>query len=128
MLEVRDDKASAFEELVTRYQGRLVRLLGHLVGSREQAEDLSQEVFLRVYRARKTYPPGAKFATWVFTIANNVASHALREYGFITFLRFPIEARYLLWTVLEIAIHDDNPFARGVLKASHDGIMLPEIA
>jgi RNA polymerase sigma-70 factor (ECF subfamily) len=79
MLEVRDDKASAFEELVTRYQGRLVRLLGHLVGSREQAEDLSQEVFLRVYRARKTYQPGAKFATWLFTIANNVASNALRD-------------------------------------------------
>ena len=78
MLEVRDDSASAFEELMLRYQGRLVTVLGHLVGSRDQAEDLSQEVFLRVYRARKTYVPGAKFSTWLFTIANNVASNALR--------------------------------------------------
>ena len=57
MLEVRDDSAAAFEELVLRYQSRLVRVLEHLVGSRELAEDLAQEVFLRVYRARKQYVP-----------------------------------------------------------------------
>ena len=73
MLEVRDDSAAAFEELVVRYQARLVRVLEHLVGSRELAEDLTQEVFLRVFRARKQYAAGAKFATWLFTIANNAA-------------------------------------------------------
>jgi len=79
MLEVRDGSAAAFEELVLRYQARLVRVLGHLVGRRELAEDLAQEVFLRVYRARQQYVPGAKFATWLFTIANNVGSNALRD-------------------------------------------------
>jgi RNA polymerase sigma-70 factor (ECF subfamily) len=79
MLEVRDDSAAAFEELVVRYQERLVTVLRHLVGNRDQAEDLAQEVFLRVYRARKRYEPGAKFATWLFTIANHVASNALRS-------------------------------------------------
>ncbi len=79
MLEVRDDNAAAFEELVARYQARLVTLLRHQVGSREQAEDLTQEVFLRVYRARKGYQPGARFATWLFTIAHHVASNALRD-------------------------------------------------
>jgi len=79
MLEVRDDSATAFEELMLRYQGRLVSVLGHLMSSRDQAEDLAQEVFLRVYRARKSYVPGAKFSTWLFTIANNVASNALRS-------------------------------------------------
>ena len=78
MLEVRDDSAAAFEELMLRYQGRLLTVLEHLVHSRDQAEDLAQEVFLRVYRARKSYVPGAKFSTWLFTIANNVASNALR--------------------------------------------------
>jgi RNA polymerase sigma-70 factor, ECF subfamily len=53
--------------------------LRHLVGNREQAEDLAQEVFLRVYRARKGYQPGAKFATWLYTIANHVAVNALRD-------------------------------------------------
>ncbi len=79
MLEVRDGNAAAFEELVSRYQGRLLRVLRHLVGSREQAEDLTQEVFLRVYRARQSYEPGAKFSTWLFTIANHVAANALRS-------------------------------------------------
>jgi len=79
MLEVRDDNAAAFEELMLRYQGRLVTILTHLVGNRDQAEDLAQEVFLRVYRARKRYVPGAKFSTWLFTIANNVASNARRS-------------------------------------------------
>jgi len=79
MLEVRDDKAAAFEELMLRYQNRLVTVLEHLVGRRDLAEDLAQDVFLRIYRARKRYVPGAKFSTWLFTIANNVASNALRS-------------------------------------------------
>lgn len=79
MLQVRDGDALAFEELMLRYQNRLMSLLAHLVGQRDLAEDLTQEVFLRVYRARKRYVPGAKFSTWLFTIAGNVASNALRS-------------------------------------------------
>ncbi len=79
MLEVREDSAAAFEELMLRYQNRLVTILEHLVGKRDLAEDLAQDVFLRIYRARKRYVPGAKFSTWLFTIANNVASNALRS-------------------------------------------------
>lgn len=78
MLRVRDDDAAAFEELMVRYQNRLVSLLAHLVSNRDLAEDLAQDVFMRVYRARKRYVPGSKFSTWLFTIANNVASNALR--------------------------------------------------
>jgi RNA polymerase sigma-70 factor (ECF subfamily) len=79
MLEDRDDSAAAFEELVLRYQSRLIRVLHHLVGNRDMADDLAQEVFLRVYRSRKKYVVSAKFATWLFTIANHVASNALRN-------------------------------------------------
>ncbi len=79
MLEVRDDNATAFEELMLRYQNRLISVMEHLVGRRDMAEDLTQEVFLRVYRARKRYVPGSKFSTWLFTIANNVALNALRS-------------------------------------------------
>lgn len=79
MLQVRDDNPGAFEQLVARYQTRLITVLEHLVQGRDQAEDLAQEVFMRVFRARKTYIPGAKFSTWLFTIANNVASNALRS-------------------------------------------------
>ncbi len=79
MLEVRDDNAAAFEQLVSLYQNRLITVLENMVHSREWAEDLAQETFLRVFRARKTYTPEAKFATWLFTIANNVASNSLRN-------------------------------------------------
>lgn len=79
MLRVRDDDAVAFEELMLRYQNRVVSVIAHLIGRRDMAEDLAQDVFLRVYRARKRYVPGAKFSTWLFTIANNVASNALRS-------------------------------------------------
>jgi RNA polymerase sigma-70 factor (ECF subfamily) len=79
MLQVRDGSAAAFEELVLRYQNRLIAVLEHLVQKRDLAEELAQEVFLRVFRARKSYQPGAKFSTWLFTIANNVASNARRS-------------------------------------------------
>jgi RNA polymerase sigma-70 factor (ECF subfamily) len=79
MLRVRDDDTTAFTELVSHYQHRLVGIMHHLVGNAEEAEDLAQEVFLRVYRNRKKYSPQAKFSTWLFTIANNLALNALRN-------------------------------------------------
>src|SRR6478736_1369916 len=79
MLRVRDDDEAAFGELVERFQHRLVAVMHHLVGSMHEAEDLAQEVFLRVYRVRKKYRPKAKFSTWLFTIANNLALNALRD-------------------------------------------------
>jgi RNA polymerase sigma-70 factor (ECF subfamily) len=60
------------------FQHRLITVLNHLVSSLEEAEDLAQEVFLRVYRNRKRYHPKAKFSTWLYTIANNLALNALR--------------------------------------------------
>jgi RNA polymerase sigma-70 factor (ECF subfamily) len=79
MLRVRDDDSAAFAELVGRFQHRLVAVMHHLVGSPDEAEDLAQEVFLRVYRVRKKYTPKAKFSTWLFTIANNLALNSLRD-------------------------------------------------
>lgn len=79
MLRVRDGDSAAFTELVARYQNRLLTVLEHLVQDRELAEDLTQDVFIRVYNARLRYEPEARFSTWLFTIANNVASNALRS-------------------------------------------------
>ncbi|MBX7104833.1 MAG: sigma-70 family RNA polymerase sigma factor [Gemmataceae bacterium] len=81
MVRVRDhDDPEAFADLVDHYQNRLVGVLRHILGGHpEEAEDLAQEVFLRVYRTRKKYRPRAKFATWLFTIANNLALNALRS-------------------------------------------------
>src|SRR5271168_4075936 len=79
MLRVRADEPGAFEDMVETFQHRLVAVMHHVVGSAEEAEDLAQEVFLRVYRSRKKYRPRSKFSTWLFTIANNLALNALRS-------------------------------------------------
>jgi RNA polymerase sigma-70 factor, ECF subfamily len=80
MLRVRDaDDSEAFTELVEAYNRRLVTVLQHLVGSADEAEDLAQETFLRVYRGRKRYHPRAKFSTWLYTIANHLALNVIRS-------------------------------------------------
>ena len=78
MLLVRLGHAAAYEELVKKHERRVIGFLEHMV-SPDQAEDLAQEVFLRVFRARENYEPGARFATWLFTIMHNVASNSLRK-------------------------------------------------
>jgi len=79
MLRVRADDQAAFADLVERYRHRLVGIMNHLIGNADEAEDLAQEVFLRVYRTRHKYTPKAKFSTWLFTIANNLALNAIRD-------------------------------------------------
>jgi RNA polymerase sigma-70 factor, ECF subfamily len=79
MIRVRDNEPGAFEELVENYQHRLIGVLHHLVGNLSEAEELAQEAFLRVYRARAKYRARSKFSTWLFTIANNLALNALRS-------------------------------------------------
>lgn len=81
MLRVRDDDEDAFAQLVAAYQDRLVSLFHHVLHEQEVAEDLAQEVFLRIYRARQTYMPTARFSTWLFRIANNLASNSRRGRG-----------------------------------------------
>jgi len=79
MLRVQNGDDGAFGELVQTYQDRLIGIFSHLLQNSEAAEDLAQEVFLRVYRARERYRPTAKFSTWLFRIANNLASNSRRS-------------------------------------------------
>ena len=79
MLDVKAGDEASFELLLHRYRTPLVNFLFRMVRSREQAEDLAQEVFLRVYRAREDYVPSAKFTTWLFRIATNLALNSVRD-------------------------------------------------
>lgn len=79
MARVARDEPGAFAELVSAYQNRVVGILYHMVGNSEDAEDLAQEVFLRVFRNRTRYRPTARFSTWIFTIANNLALNWHRD-------------------------------------------------
>jgi RNA polymerase sigma-70 factor (ECF subfamily) len=69
----------AFEELVARYHVRLINFVYRTIGDREKAEDLVQEVFIRVYRHLHRFDRGKKFSTWVYTIASNLAKNELRN-------------------------------------------------
>jgi RNA polymerase sigma-70 factor, ECF subfamily len=79
MLDVKSGDDSSFELLLRKYRTPLVNFLYRLVRDSAAAEDLAQEVFLRVYRARGQYMPTAKFTTWMLRIATNLAFNALRD-------------------------------------------------
>jgi RNA polymerase sigma-70 factor (ECF subfamily) len=79
MLDVKAGDEASFELLLQKYRMPLVSFLYRMVRDRATAEDLAQEVFLRVYRARKKYSPSAKFTTWLFRIATNLALNSLRD-------------------------------------------------
>ena len=69
----------AFDELVNRYQNRLLNFVYRTTGDRERAEDLVQEVFVRVYRHIHRFDRSRKFSTWIYTIASNLAKNELRN-------------------------------------------------
>ena len=68
-----------FQELVERYQTRLLNFIYRTIGDRDRAEDLVQEVFIRVYRHLHRFDRSKKFSTWVYTIASNLAKNELRN-------------------------------------------------
>ena len=69
----------AFQELVQRYQTRLLNFIYRTIGDRERAEDLVQEVYIRVYRHIHRFDRSKKFSTWIYTIASNLAKNELRN-------------------------------------------------
>jgi RNA polymerase sigma-70 factor, ECF subfamily len=80
MLRVRDGDAASFEVLLRRYRLPLVGYFRRMVRDQSLAEDLAQEVFLRVYKSRERYQPDARFTTWLYRIATNLALNAIRDH------------------------------------------------
>jgi len=81
MLAYRDGNAGAFETLYTRHRGRLYRFVLRSVKVRGTAEELFQEVWMRVIEARGRYAPQARFTTWLYTIAHNLLTDHWRRKG-----------------------------------------------
>ncbi|MGC2662377.1 MAG: RNA polymerase sigma factor [Bryobacteraceae bacterium] len=79
MCRVRDGDANSFAVLTERHRTAVVHFLYRMVQNQAVAEELAQEVFLRVYRSRMTYAPSAKFTTWLFRIATHLALNWLRD-------------------------------------------------
>src|SRR6202041_1904655 len=79
MLRVKAGDQSAFDYLVQKYRRPLVSFMYRMARNSAAAEDLAQEVFLRVYRSRESYEASAKFTTWLYRIATNLAVNHARD-------------------------------------------------
>ena len=79
MLRVKEGDAASFALLLERHRAPVVHFLYRMVQNQAVAEELAQEVFLRVYRARGGYEPTARFTTWLFRIATHLALNSLRD-------------------------------------------------
>ena len=79
MLQVKEGDGTSFEVLLGKYRRPVVSYLNRMVQNQSIAEELAQEVFLRVYRARSSYEPTAKFTTWLFKIATHLALNSVRD-------------------------------------------------
>jgi RNA polymerase sigma-70 factor (ECF subfamily) len=79
MLRVKDGDGVSFGLLLEKHRSAVIHFLYRMVQNHAVAEELAQEVFLRVYRSRGTYEPTAKFTTWLFRIATHLALNCLRD-------------------------------------------------
>jgi RNA polymerase sigma-70 factor (ECF subfamily) len=79
MLRVKEGDGASFGVLLDKYRSSVVHFLYRMIQNHAVAEELAQEVFLRVYRSRSTYEPTAKFTTWLFRIATHLALNAIRD-------------------------------------------------
>src|SRR6266536_6319765 len=79
MLRVKAGDEASFTLLLEKHRSAVIHFLYRMVQNQAVAEELAQEVFLRVYRSRSTYEPTAKFTTWLFRIATHLALNALRD-------------------------------------------------
>jgi RNA polymerase sigma-70 factor (ECF subfamily) len=79
MIRVQSDDAESFGELLQRNRALVIRYLARMVTNQAIAEELAQDVFIRVYRSRRRYRPSAKFSTWLYRITTNVALNHFRD-------------------------------------------------
>ena len=79
MARIREGDMEAFRLLVETHQSRVINTISKLLGSDAEAEDLAQQVFIRVWRSASRYQPTAKFTTWLFRIARNLVFNELRR-------------------------------------------------
>lgn len=79
MARVAEDDERSYTELVRRFQGRVTNLICRVLNDRNGADDLAQEVFVRVFVHRRNYRRGSKLSTWLFTIAANLAKNEIRR-------------------------------------------------
>jgi RNA polymerase sigma-70 factor, ECF subfamily len=116
MMLFQDGQEEAFTQLVRRNQHKVFSVIYRFLGDRTEAEDLAQEVFLRVYRTAGRYEPTAKFSTWLYRIATNISLNAIRNRS--RFHTMSLEVRQDDSEDFHREIADDN--SPGPADAMHD--------
>jgi len=96
MLRVKRGDTEAFQDLVEIHQHRVIGTVAKMLGDDAEAEDVAQQVFVRVWRSAERYEPTAKFTTWLFTILRNLVFNEIRRRS-----RHPV-------TSLDQPRHDDE--------------------
>jgi len=81
----RNGESKAFAELVSRHQDRVFRFVLRMIGSREEAMDITQETFMKAWQAMSRWRPEAQFGTWLLQIARNGTLDVLRRNGIVRF-------------------------------------------
>ena len=79
MLRVKEGDGASFSLLLDKHRSSVIHFLYRMIQNHAVAEELAQEVFMRVYRSRSTYEPTAKFTTWLFRIATHLALNSIRD-------------------------------------------------
>ncbi len=113
MSRIKKGDTKAFEMLLFRHQRSVYNLAFRFLNDEGEAEDITQEVFIRVYRAAKTYTPQAKFTTWLYTIVKNLCFNAIRNKKSAEIVPIDDEA------IPEIASKGDDPseiLSKGQIK------------
>ena len=79
MLNYQKGETEAMDELLRRYKNPIYHFAFRLIGNTSEAQDIAQEVFLRVHQSKDTYAPTGKFSTWIFSITHNLTLSRLRK-------------------------------------------------
>ena len=132
MLRVKVGDTEAFRELVDRHQQRIVGTIARMLGDATEAEDLAQEVFLRIWKSAPRWEPSAKFTTWTFTIMRNIVFNESRRRS--RRKTVPLEREDDDQPQHQYADESAKPPDRAVLDAEHQDAIeraiqeLPEVA
>lgn len=129
MLRVKEGDIVAFEELIEIHQHAVIGTVAKMLGSANDAEDIGQQVFIRIWKSAKRYKPQAKFTTWMFTITRNLVFNEMRRRQ-----RKPAvsmnqrEEEYHLATPDDKAVAPDDAALHNELEAAVDAAIqaLPE--
>lgn len=117
MTLIKKGDAGAFELLLSRHQRSVYNLAVRFLGDRDEAEDVTQETFFRIFKAAPTYTPDAKFTTWLYTIVKNLCFNVLR--GRKSGQLVPMESEYLP----ELPTGDEGPIERIARAQTRDAVI-----